>query len=365
MRKRKGRFPLLPLLLCLVPLSLGLGTEKKDSLSFSSPAFRVGSHMQLGKEAALQGLTSFRKTYHLDENALAPEPDARCYDILYSAEEVLALFDRAAALLNGREPLFCADTPFDTERGVRCYCDESILVLVWYQQVEEAGRPVYHPATMAEIFLADGSQFRRALSGDSFGSELLKYPTDMATEVNAVFASSGDFYRYRGEGFCVWNAELCRLRADKVDSCAVDSRGELLFIPAGSLQSEEEARAYIAEHDVRFTLSFGPILVENHESVHPDFYYDVGEAHERFPRLILSQWGELHYVEMAVKDQLTVFEAGDILKVMGAERCYALDGGQTATLVMEGTALNPGLYGEGNGAQRTQSDIIYFASAIR
>ena len=361
---RKRRLLLLLPLLCLPLLFLRLDTDRKESFSLPSSASRIGNALQRGKEQALRGLTPVPKTYRLDENALAPKPDPAGYTVLYTAEEVLSLIDRASRLLDGRQPLFCADTPFDGERGVHCYYDESILVLLWYQTVVEVGRPVYHPATMAEIFISDGSQFRRALSGDSFGSELLKYPTDMATEVNAVFASSGDFYRFRAPGLCVYQGELCRLDADRIDACGVDKKGDLVFIPAGTLKTEKEAQAYIAEHDIRFTLSFGPILAEGHESVRPDFFYGFGESYERFPRLILSQWGQLHYVEMAVKDQLTAFEAGDILRSMGAERCYALDGGQTATFVMEGNALNPGLYGAGNGAQRTQSDIIYFASAI-
>ena len=364
MKRRRYFAPAFFLLLCCVLCFVSLTQRKTESFSFSFPSSRISSLLQREKKAALQELTFIRKSYYLDETALAPRPDPQGYTVLYSAEEVLELFDRASFLLNGRKPLFAADTPFDAEKGVRCYYDESILVLVWYQKVVEANRPVYHQATMAEIFLSDGSQFRRALSGDGFGSQQMKYPTDMAIDVNAVFASSGDFYRFRTPGFCVYRGELCKLNSDIIDTCAVDENGDLLFIPAGSLKTEEEARAYISEHKVRFTLSFGPILVENYESVRPDFYYSFGESYDRYPRMILSQWGKLHYVEMATKDQLTAFEAGDILRSLGAERCYALDGGQTATFVMEGTALNPGIYGQGNGAQRTQSDIIYFASAI-
>ncbi len=362
---KRGYRAVLPLLLCCLFFALlTLRQEERSVFSLSSVSSRLSAALEDARSRELQGLAYIRKTYRLEPGTLAPEPDPEGYCILHSADEVLALLDKASLLLNGREPFFNADTPFDTEKGVRCYYDESILTLLWYQRVVEEDIGWGHDATMAEVFLSDASQLRRKLSGDVFGSELLKYPTDMALEVNAVLASSGDFYRYRAEGLCIYEGQLCRLNGNTVDTCAFDDQGNMLFIPAGTLRTEEQVNAYIAENHVRFTLSFGPILVENYETVSHEGYYTIGEAHERYPRLLLAQRDELHYLEMAIRDQTTAFAAGEIMRRMGVERCYTLDGGQTATLVMEGTALNPGLYGQGNGAQRTQSDIFYFVSAI-
>lgn len=363
-QKRSSGLWGLILLLCLLPALLRLPQEEKKSLPLPAASGRIESTVETARSRELEGLARIRKVYRLAPGALAPAPDPEGYRVLHSSEEVLALLEEAALLLDGREPFFNAETPFDPEEGVRCYMDESILVLLWHQTVTELQVDWSHKATMAEIFLSDPSQFRRALSGDRFGSELLKYPTDMALEVNAVYASSGDFYRFRGEGLCVYEGELCRFNAARVDTCAVDDRGDLLFIPAGTLRDEQEARDYIAEHHISFTLSFGPILAENYQAVRPDYYYPLGESYERYSRLLLGQRDPLHYLEMDIVDHITPFDAADILLQMGVERCYALDGGQTATMVMEGNAQNPSLFGYGNGAQRTQSDIIYFASAV-
>ena len=367
MKRRKKRLHpavLFSLLLCLCLSPLTLSREEAGAFSLSGAALRVENAVEKAKAEALQELAHIRKVYRLAPGSLAPEPDPAGYRVLHSHEEVLSLLEEAAELLDGREPFFNGETPFEPEEGVHCYRDESILVLLWHQSVTELKVDWPHKATMAEIFLSDAGQFRRALSGDRFGSELLKTPTDMAAEVNAVYASSGDFYRFRSEGLCVYEGELCRFNASRVDSCAVDDKGDLLFLPAGMFRSEQEAKDYIAAHHISFTLSFGPILAENYRKVEPDYFYPLGESYERYSRLLLGQRDALHYLEMDIVDHITPFDAADILLQMGVERCYALDGGQTATMVMEGNAQNLSLFGFGNAAQRTQSDIIYFVSAV-
>ena len=50
----------------------------------------------------------------------------------------------------------------------------------------------------------------------------------------------------------------------------------------------------------------------------------------------------------------------DVLCSLGVKTAYALDGGQTASLIMNGRLVNPVDFGE----ERTMSDIIYFATAL-
>ena len=51
--------------------------------------------------------------------------------------------------------------------------------------------------------------------------------------------------------------------------------------------------------------------------------------------------------------------AGNLQK-LGIPTAYSIDGGQTATIVMDNTLINSVDYGD----QRDISDIIYFATAI-
>ena len=365
---RKNRTPrrflfLLPVfLLCLLLSPLSLRSEQTQSSVLRGTDTRLSYAVSSLKEKALDGLTAIRKIYRLPHDALAPAPDPEGYGLVHTAEEMLEVFDRASLLLDGREPIFKADTPFDQEKGVRYYCDDSILALVWYQDMKD-GNNLDSVVTFGEVFLSDASQFRRKLSDDAFGAGAHKFPTDMALSVNAVLATSGDFYRFRSLGFCVFEGELCRLDAAKVDTCAIDRNGDLLFIPAGTITDEESAKAYIEEHGVDFTLSFGPVMIEDHQPVYTH-YYALGEANENYPRFCIAQDGRLHYLFSVIKGCMSVSAFTDFMMETGVERCYALDGGQSGTIVMEGTALNPSMYGYGNDAQRAQSDIIYFASAI-
>ena len=362
-RHMPGLVCALPVLLLTLLLSLlDFREETAGSSALRDSGARLSSAFIHSKEKALDGLTVVKKTYRLSPGTIAPPPDERAYGLAHSAEEVLELFDQASFLLDGREPIFGEETPFVSEEGVRYYCDPSILALVWYQNnVDSNG--LASVVTCSEVFLSDASQFRRKLSDDVFGAGAHKFPTDMALSVNAVLATSGDFYRFRAPGFCVYEGELYRLNAEKIDTCAIDEKGDLLFIPGGSILTEEQARAYIAEHGVNFTLSFGPIMIENYEPVR-NSYYALGEANQPYPRCCISQNGPLHYMVAVVKGCMTVADFTDYMMGFGVERCYALDGGQTGTIVMEGTALNPTIYGTGNAAQRIQSDIIYFATAI-
>ena len=73
---------------------------------------------------------------------------------------------------------------------------------------------------------------------------------------------------------------------------------------------------------------------------------------------------ERHYLAMTVKGSVSVRQAAEYMLEKGVERCYALDGGQSGTIAMQGLMLNPSMFGGYHNGQRIQSDIIYFASAI-
>ena len=76
--------------------------------------------------------------------------------------------------------------------------------------------------------------------------------------------------------------------------------------------------------------------------------------------------GQLHYLlvnagqegENVRRQPLKKFT--DNLIAMGVPRAYALDGGQTAAMMMNGELINS-VFG---GYQRKISDIVYFATAL-
>ena len=187
----------------------------------------------------------------------------------------------------------------------------------------------------------------------------------MATSVNAVVASAGDFYKYRNKGLVVYNDKVERFNGTMLDNCFIDDKGDLLFSKAGEIQSEEELTQYVEDNNVRFSLCFGPILIQEGKVKVPGQYL-IGEINGNYSRSAICQLGDLHYLLVTVNDEggyhsfPTLYTFAHTLANLGIEHAYTLDGGQTATIVMNDQVVNHVSY----GAERYISDIIYFATAI-
>ena len=70
----------------------------------------------------------------------------------------------------------------------------------------------------------------------------------MAQNVNAVVATSGDFYKFRRVGAIVYQGELRRFDGDSADTCFINEDGDLLFAYRGDLKTEEEAKKFAEDH---------------------------------------------------------------------------------------------------------------------
>lgn len=138
-----------------------------------------------GFEAALEERTAgeakyIRKLYSVQAGELPPQPKAACYGVTTDPQEVQAVIDAAAVLLDGQETFWNADIDFMTNSEMRYYRDDSILVVAWQEAIEGRG------CSFVEVKLADGSQLRRKISGDSYRAAGLKTATELAAEDNAV-----------------------------------------------------------------------------------------------------------------------------------------------------------------------------------
>ena len=311
--------------------------------------------------ASMEGILSIDKVYWLrDEDVIAPEPNQSLFGETTDPKEIYAVIDAAQELLNGQEVLFSENRNFIPNALIRYYLDDTILVLVWQ---EEFRGSIY---TISEIKLAHASQFRRFFAGNEFGHNKQYLSTEMSAEVNAVMASSGDFYMYRSDGLVVYNGVVERVdRSWGVETCLIDDKGDMSFCHVGQLMNKEEAQKYVDEHNIRFSISFGPILVENGVKKYPDWYL-LGEIYDPYPRAALCQEGELHYYVITSNSKWPydafhdIYTFNDYVAATGCDMAYTLDGGQTATIVMNDEHINPVQY----GSQRRISDIFYFATAI-
>ncbi len=301
-----------------------------------------------------------RKRYWIEEGTqVAPEPDQSKFGQSSDPAQLQAVLDDAAWLLGEDSVYFRSEGERYNNEPAQYYLDDSIFAMTW-KEVHDGS--VY---TFSEVKLSHPSQFRRHLAGGEYGSEMQYLTTEMAASVNAVVASAGDFYRFRDFGAVVYDGVARRVEGTYAETCYIDRQGDLHFTYPEEVMTVEDVQAFVDEHDIQFSLAFGPILVDNYELVEHS-WYGVGEINEGYARAALCQIAPLHYIVVAAnttgayQDIPTVATFAKHIAATGCRMAYCLDGGQTATIVMNDQLINRPVYGQ----QRKISDIIYFATAV-
>lgn len=294
-----------------------------------------------------------------DPNKPAPLPNPECYGEVSDPSELKELLQNARELLNGQSLYFSTEAELLSDSTVKYYFDNTILVITWKQQFENTA------FTFAEVKLLHPSQFRRYLAGDEFGSGKLSLTSEMARRVNAVLGCSADYYAYRRRGLIIVDGQVKKYIPGLPDTCYINQAGDLILERDQQFSCVEDAEAYADEHNIRFSLSFGPILVKDGENICPKGY-DLGEVKERYSRAALCQMDDLHYLYIAAgmdgraNRLMTMRTFSKYVYETACRQAYALDGGQTTTIVLNNELVNRVNY----GSERKISDIIYFASAI-
>lgn len=347
---------ILAVLFAFQPLEQGKETAQR-SLSVAED---YATELQTRLDGIIFGEVKVKKHYTIPETAqVAPKPNETLYGETEDPKELADLLTQAEELLEGQKLYFSTDAELLPGSTVHYYFDETILAITWKEARDSA---VY---TFSEVKVADASQFRRHLSGGSYGSGVLSLTSQMGAEVNAVVACSADYYAYRRKGITVYNGQVCKSRVGVKDNCFIDGNGDLILERGLEFADEAEAQSYMDEHNIKFSLSFGPILVKDGEYACPNGY-SLGEVKERFPRSAICQMDTLHYLYAAANmephywGKPTMTEFAQYLLETGCKQAYALDGGQTSTVVMNNAVINNVNY----GSERLISDIIYFATAM-
>ena len=301
--------------------------------------------------AAVDALPYIPLHYSIPEDALAaPIPDPAGFGETDDPAVIEAQLQRpeAQALINGQELCWNAQI-------------ERIPVLVWQETEAQA------VGTFSEVFIADGSQLRRKIAGDELWSFEFRTTSRFAAEANAVLTLGGDFYYHgRACGVGFYQRELYRFEPDSCDDCYITADGDMLFSYRGQFSSEDEARQFVKDNNVLFSLCFGPVLIDNGVDVTPSSYA-WGEIDDTYARSALGMLGDKHYLTMNINCQLpdhyylaTLRQAADAMVQRGCLKAYTLDGGQTATTVFHNELINPVQF----GWEKDISDVIYFATAV-
>ena len=326
------------------------------------------------KAEALGSIATIKKHYVIPEDALAaPVPDPNGFGTVSIAEadKVMAVIDKArkSGLLDGQEVLFNPNADFYQDSFIGYYYDETILMIIWKEVING------NTCSCCEVKIADGSQIRRKIADDTLGSPIQYYASDLARTVNPVVAMNADFYMFRDFGIVVYQRQLWRMdestytgqykKYNCVETCFVDANGDFHFTHLLEEHSRSEIQDFMATNDILFSLSFGPVLVENGELKSCD-WYPAGEPTRGDSRAAIGQVDKLHYFYLSVNhapEKAALWTVNDMARAMydkGIPNAYGLDGGQTSEILFQGVPFNHIDY----DAERTVSDILYFASAI-
>ena len=308
-----------------------------------------------------------------EDQLVAPAPDSAKFGTVKNEQsaELLNVIQQArdSGLLEDQDVIFDPNADFYYGADIEYYLDDSILVICWKEVID--GNTV----SCCEVKVADASQFRRKFAGDTFGSSLQFYATDLARSVNAVVAMNADFYQFRDFGIVAFQRDLCRFdtstytgmykKYNCVDTLFVDQDGDFHFFHRLEEADWASMQQWMNENNIIFSIAFGPVLVENGELQYCD-WYPAGEIDSGYSRASISQFDHLHYFYMSLNHsnekqaRWTVNEFAQHVYEKGVYNAYCLDGGQTSEIVFQDRPYN---YIDW-GAERLVSDIIYFATAI-
>lgn len=323
--------------------------------AFETEVLQQLEHVALGKpEQETQTVYEIK-----DLTGPAPLPNPAGFGELQSPEELQQILEKAQPVLDGQQLYLTPETELFPDSTIHYYLDDTIFAITWKQKV---GNTAF---TFAEVKVMHPSQFRRHLSGEEFGSGMLSLTSEMTRSVNAVLGCSGDYYSYRRRGLTIVEGEAKKYVKGLPDTCYINSEGDLILERDQDLADLAAVQAYADENDIQFSLSFGPILVKDGENVCPG-YYDLGEVKQQYSRAAICQMDKLHYLYIAAGTDvgayslMTMKTFSNHVAATGCQQAYALDGGQTTTIVLNNKVINNVNY----GSERRISDIVYFATAI-
>ena len=217
------------------------------------------------------------------------------------------------------------------------------------------------------IQIADPSQLRTQITGET-------NPVKLAQRLRAVVAINGDWYSGRPEGTIYRNTVLMREKpvTKKYDLLIIDDEGDfhILYRP------EDDAVApYVGS--ILHSFMFGPGLVidgklmTDDENTFVKNQYGSGQGMgltNKTQRQALCQMGKLSYLIITTegpgskqdKDHgFTAAELAQLAYDVGAVNAYNLDGGNSASLILNGVKMNR----FGKGGIREITDLIYFITA--
>ena len=243
-----------------------------------------------------------------------------------------------------------------TENGYR---DDTIIVEMEKQRLYDSD------VFVAYVKIATPSQLRTAVAGKKIGATSTNHTSKISANYNGIVAVNGDYFTKTKAGYIVRMGQTYREKTSKnMDLLLIDEMGDFHLLLHGHDNQKEELAVFQSEHTIVNGFFFGPALVKDGEKLEIPTGYQFDPTHKN-PRAGIAQLDTLTYALVVVNGRtdaslgVTMAEFADIMAQLGAQQAYNLDGGNSATL-----AFNGEVYNDKPQAERSVTDIIYFASAI-
>lgn len=287
------------------------------------------------------------------DEATLPKPDAVLASAVFS--DILPAATVEALPIDLFAP---GNTPIAANYTENGYRDDTIIVELEQQRMYDSD------VFIAYVKIATPSQLRTAVAGQKISSSSTSQTTTISKNYNGIVAINGDYFTKTKAGYIVRMGETYREKTSQnMDLLLIDELGDFHIYLHGHDVQENGVASFLSEHEIINGFFFGPALVVDGEvqEIPENYQFD---PHQKNPRAGIAQLGTLTYALVVVNgrtDQsagVTFAEFADIMAQIGARQAYNLDGGNSATL-----AFNGEVYNDKPQAERSVTDIIYFASA--
>ena len=266
--------------------------------------------------------------------------------------------ESAAALPLDFSPGKAPDASKFTDSG---YEDDSIQVAL--ETLEQDG-VVWR---IARVSVKHPSQLRTGIAGTP---RSLRYGliSDMAKNQNAVIAINANYLTDQPEKktFEYRMGEKIRAKSNRTkDLLIIDENGDFhLYMQFNNEKVIKDMKA--KDRQIINAFTFGPALVQDSQLLKLNDKYGYN-PHGDEPRMAIGQMGPLSYVLVLAEGRssnskgVTHKELASFMKELGCVHAFNLDGGNSATMVFNGSYYQSG---RTVSNERAQSDFLYFASAI-
>lgn len=214
------------------------------------------------------------------------------------------------------------------------YVSENLNIAIYKRRSEELSTTYY----VVDIYVADISCFMTAFAQDKFGIGYTDWPKQIAKNYKSVITMNGDQCGMRKTGVVIRNGQLYRNKKVTNDVCVLYWDGTVKTFAPGDFNANWEMSngAYQA-------WNFGPRLLDEDGNAKTKFNSTTASQN---PRSALGYFEPGHYCFVAVdgrsdeSDGITLKNLASLMKNLGCQQAYNLDGGRTSMLYAGDTLVN-------------------------